>query len=99
MNEIDFVYKDGKNDCGDLRVYALSTCGFCRRALKFLKKNSIKYHYIYVDKLPLDIKREVKSYLTKKTDGNFGFPFVIINDEKFLRGFKEDEWKEELLNG
>ena len=97
-DELDFVYIDGENIPGDITVYALSTCGFCKRALEFLQKNSIKFRYIYVDKLPLDMKTKIKSELRNKSGKNVAFPFMVIDDKKYLVGFVENDWKRELLN-
>ena len=41
-HEDRFESVDGKVDAGELTVYALSTCGFCKRALAFLRDNSIR---------------------------------------------------------
>ncbi|MFC1669737.1 hypothetical protein ACFL20_05040 [Spirochaetota bacterium] len=45
----------------------------------------------------METKKELKADLSEKWKTHFGFPFVIINDEKFLKGFIENEWKEEFL--
>lgn len=97
-NDLEFVYMDGENVPGDITVYALSTCGFCKRALEFLRENSIKFRYIYIDKLPVDVKTSVKTELRDKSGKNVAFPFVVIDGNKYLVGFVVDEWKRELLH-
>jgi hypothetical protein len=49
IENIKFTFKDGKHNPGDVVVYALSTCGHCKRALNFLDSNSVKYRFVYVE--------------------------------------------------
>ncbi len=93
---LNFTTVEGENNPGDITVYALSTCGFCKRALQFLRDHSITFRYVYVDLLPFEVKQELKNDLKEKAGRNVGFPFAIINDNKYLIGFKENEWREEL---
>ncbi|MHA1889163.1 MAG: glutaredoxin domain-containing protein, partial [Promethearchaeota archaeon] len=55
-SEIPFVEENGKVDHQDITVYALSTCGFCRRGLQFLRDRQVKFRYVYVDKIPYEVK-------------------------------------------
>jgi glutaredoxin len=96
LEDDKFEYVDGKNSSKELTVYALSTCGFCRRALKFLKDNSIKFRFVYVDNLPKEVKENIKTGLREKFNDRIAYPFAVINDERHLVGFIEEEWKGEL---
>ena len=96
-NELEFTTIEGEKNSDKITVYALSTCAFCKRAFKFLMDNSIEFTYIYVDLIPVEVKNELKLELSEKWKTRFGFPFVIINDEKFLKGFIEDQWEESFL--
>jgi len=93
---LEFTTVEGEKNPADLTVYALSTCGFCKRALQFLREHSITFRYVYVDLLPFEVKQELKNDLKEKAGRKVGFPFVIVNNDKYLIGFTEDEWRREL---
>lgn len=98
----NFITEEGEQDNRDVLVYALSTCGFCRSALNFLRKNNIHFKYIYVDKQSQDIKKEIMDHLRTEYEGKFekiGFPFCILDDgEEIIVGFTEEKWKKALLD-
>ncbi|MFX0095757.1 MAG: glutaredoxin family protein [Candidatus Hodarchaeota archaeon] len=91
--KLKFEFEDGQNKAYDVTVYALSTCGFCKRALKFLRENSIAFRYIYVDKLEPDVKQQVKMDLKEKYNTRVAYPFLILDKEKIHIGFNEEDWR------
>ncbi len=95
-HETLFQPVEGSVEAGDLTVYAISTCGFCKRALTFLRSHSVRFKYIYVDDLPFDLKDEIKSFLREKFNQQIRYPFVIIDNDRCLIGFTEEEWKKTL---
>ncbi|MFW9923387.1 MAG: glutaredoxin family protein [Candidatus Thorarchaeota archaeon] len=97
LKDLEYKYEEGEFDIADITVYALSTCGFCRSALAFLRENKIKFKYIYVDLQNPDIRNGIKQDLRDKFDERIGFPFVVINGKETLVGFREDTWKEKFL--
>ena len=88
-----FESVDGSVDAGDVTVYALSTCGFCKRALAFLRANSVSFRYLYFDDLPGDVKDEIREHINARFDRPLRFPFLVLDNERCLSGFDEDEWK------
>jgi glutaredoxin len=92
--ELEFVKEDGSNQKYDITVFALSTCGFCRRGLQFLRENKIKFKYIYVDKMDFEVKEKVKTELQEKFKERVVFPYLVLNDTEVLTGFIEEKWKE-----
>ena len=95
LNELDYTIEEGDNNPYDICVYALSTCGFCKRGINFLRENKFKFRYLYVDLNGQDLRLRTKKELSDKYNERIGFPFVVINDgEKILVGFKEEKWKE-----
>ena len=97
IENIEYTEEDGTITKNTVTVYALSTCGFCRRSMEFLRENSIKFRYIYMDKLEYAVKKEAKAELKEKFDKRVVFPFAVINDEKALVGFQKLEWTNTLL--
>lgn len=88
-----FESVNGSIDAGDIMIFALSTCGFCKRALAFLRQNSITFRYLYFDDLQDDVKNEIREYLMNTFNKTLRFPFLVYNNERCLVGFDEDEWK------
>ncbi|HON77828.1 MAG TPA: glutaredoxin [Spirochaetota bacterium] len=95
-NNLTFVHEDGVEKYTDVTVYALSTCGFCKRALKFLREHNIKFRYIYVDDLEPDEKQSLKESLAKEYNSRVGFPFLVIDNSRCLVGFTQHEWEKEF---
>ena len=50
---------EGSKKDHDLVLYALSTCGWCKKARSFLGDNDIAYRFVYVDLLEGDERDEV----------------------------------------
>ncbi len=95
---IDFVKEDGEKNPCDIQVYALSTCGFCKRGLDFLRSNKLTFRYIYVDQLKPDERMKIKRDLRDKFEERLGFPFVVVDGgDKILVGFTEAKWKDAFL--
>ncbi len=96
ISGITFTFEEGSKDFGDLTLYALSTCGFCKQALAFLKDNSIRFKYVFVDELDHDIKQRLKGELKNKYRLSVSFPFLTIDDEKSLVGFYRPDWEKKF---
>jgi glutaredoxin len=80
---------------GHIMLYALSTCGWCRKTKKLLDDLGVEYDYEYVDQLRGDEKEEAVRKVTK-WNPSCSFPTVVIDDKKCVIGYKEDEIKEAL---
>ena len=86
----------GQKTKPSITVYALSTCGFCKRAMAFLENNGFSYRYIHVDTIPLDVKNEAKRELKELYKADVAFPFVTIDAKDYLVGFIEADWRKTL---
>jgi glutaredoxin-like protein NrdH len=82
-------------DKGTIRLYALSTCGWCAKTKQLLTDLGVGFQYVYVDLLPSgearDVLREVMRWNPKAS-----FPTLVINDTTTIVGFQEDEIREAL---
>jgi glutaredoxin len=83
----------GKN-MGTIMLYALSTCGWCRKTKEFLNALGAEYDYVFVDLLPVD-ERDSTMKIVQKWNPNSSFPTILING-KCIVGYKEDEIKNAL---
>ncbi|MBU1218157.1 glutaredoxin family protein [bacterium] len=89
-----WIEVDGK-DSGEVRLIAISTCGWCRKCRRFFESLDISYKYIYVDLLPPEEKDLFKQTELKPYNARMTYPTVIIND-KVVIGYEEDQIKEAL---
>ncbi len=79
----------------DVMLYALSTCVWCKKTKALLDSLGVEYSYQYVDQL-LDKEQDEAVEKVKKWNPPCTFPTMVINDQKCIIGFKEDEIKEAL---
>ncbi len=86
----------GEKEDHDLLLFALSTCGWCRKARNFLEENKLTYRYVYVDLLEGDAQREVFEEV-KKRNPRRTFPTLVVDGEEVIAGFNEDRYREVLL--
>jgi len=87
---------EGEKADHDLLLFALSTCGWCRKARNFLDGNSFAYRYVYVDLLEGDTQKEVFEEM-KGRNPRKTFPTLVIDEDEVLAGFNEERYKEALL--
>jgi len=80
---------------GDVLLFALSTCIWCKKTRMFLEEIGIDFKYIYVDLLSGNEKSEVINEI-KKWNPQVSFPTVVVNSKDVIVGFKKDELKEKL---
>ena len=85
---------EGQNK-GKLVLFALSTCGWCKKTRALIEDLNADYKYVYVDLLKGEERDEVVE-MVKKWNPQVSFPTLVINDEKTIVGFKEDEIREEI---
>jgi glutaredoxin-like protein NrdH len=85
---------DGKNK-GKVFVYALSTCGWCRKTKAFLNENGVEYSYVDVD-LEAGAERDKVLDEVRKWNPSCSFPTIVLNDATCLVGFQLDKMKEAL---
>lgn len=76
------------------KVYALSTCPYCKRTKRFLDQHKIVYECIDVDLLDDDKQDKVLEEVEKLT-GRRSFPVVIIGKE-IIVGHDEDKLRKAL---
>ena len=97
FEDIEFTEEDGANIPHEITVFALSTCGFCRRGLQFLRDHEIKFRYVYVDKMDPTQKDDTKKMLMDTFNERVVFPYMVLDNERVITGFTESVWKEQLL--
>jgi glutaredoxin len=96
LDTLAYTPVNGARTNPPITIYALSTCGFCKRAMAYLEKNGFAYRYIYVDTIPLETKNETKRTLKEKFKTDIAFPFATVGESDHLVGFIEADWKRTL---
>ncbi len=79
-----------------VKVYALSTCPWCKKVKKYLDDKNVQYDSVDVDLAQGEEQKKALEEVEKLT-GKRSFPVTVINDEVIL-GYKEDKITEALEN-
>ena len=90
----EMVRVNGRNR-GHIRLYALSTCGWCAKTKELLNSLGVEYSYVFVDLLA---QKELEDALreVEKFNPAGSFPTLVINGSRVIVGFREAEIREAL---
>ena len=88
---MELKHVEGKK-AGHIMMYALSTCGWCKKTKRLLKDLGVEYHYTDVDVLEGKERRKAMAEM-EHWNPRGTFPTVVV-EGKCIVGFKEDEIKE-----
>jgi glutaredoxin len=91
---MDMKHIVGKNK-GNLVLYALSTCIWCKKTKSLLADLGIEYYYIDVDLLEGIDKTQITEEL-KRWNPMSSFPTLVIDNQRCIVGFNETKIKAEL---
>jgi glutaredoxin-like protein NrdH len=80
---------------GDIMLYALSTCGWCQKTKGLLNDLKVDYSYVDTDLLEGADREEALGEI-RKWNPACSFPTIVINNNKCIVGFKEDQIRETL---
>jgi glutaredoxin len=85
---------EGK-DRGNVRLFTLSTCIWCKKTKALLKEMDVGYEFIDVDMLDDPEKQGALDEL-KRFNPQCSFPSLVLNNSICIVGFKEAEIREAL---
>jgi glutaredoxin-like protein NrdH len=88
------THVEGKK-VGNIILYALSTCIWCRKTKQLLKDLNISFDYIDVDLLDEDEKEKVQKEIMK-WNPDCSFPTLVKDNQICITGYKPDEIKEKI---
>jgi glutaredoxin-like protein NrdH len=91
---MNLTHVAGKNR-GKLMLYALSTCGWCKKTKALLDELAVEYDYIDVDLLKGEEQTETVKEI-KKFNPECNIPTLIINSRQCIIGYKEDDIRKAL---
>jgi len=78
-----------------VKLYALSTCGWCKKARRFLDAHNVDYQCEYVDLL-IGAERARCMAELERWNPRRSFPTVVVDDTEVVVGFKEGRLREVL---
>lgn len=91
---IEYTHVTGK-DKGPIRLFAISTCVWCRKTKELLDSLNVSYDFVFTDLLESGERAEALDEV-EKWNPRCSYPTLIINNKKTIVGFKEDQIREEL---
>ncbi len=94
---MDWIHVDGEHK-GEIKLFALSTCGWCRRTKALLDKLGVEYEYKYVDLLAGAERDEVLEEIGRWNPAR-SLPTMVLNGDRCIIGYKPDKIKEALSDG
>jgi glutaredoxin len=83
------------NPRGHVMLYALSTCGWCKKTKSLLEEMNVEFYYADVDLLQGTERTEAMDAI-KKWNPRCSFPSLVINDSQCIIGYDETKIKEIL---
>ncbi|MFH0816468.1 MAG: glutaredoxin family protein [Methanobacteriota archaeon] len=88
---VEIKHVPGKKKNCKVMIYALSTCGWCKKTKQMLKDGEVEYFYIDVDLVTgTEDKRKVVEEM-KKWNPFKSFPTIVIDDKECIMGFDEEK--------
>ncbi len=78
-----------------VRLYALSTCGWCRKTHLFLEDHKVPHDVIAVDVLAEEEKKRAREELARHNPRR-SYPTVVIDGKEVVTGYDEERLRELL---
>lgn len=92
---MEFMKKvEGENDEHDVRMYAISTCGWCNKTKKLLKSLDVEYEYVDVDSLSGEERDKARRELEEHNPAMSTPTMVVDGGGEVIVGFKKDKIEE-----
>ncbi|GAB4306792.1 MAG: glutaredoxin family protein [Methanobacteriaceae archaeon] len=85
---MNFVHVKGVKK-GDVLLFALSTCGWCKKTRKLLEELGVDFNYIYVDLLEGSERKDALKEL-ERWNPQLSFPTLVLNNERSIIGYDKE---------
>jgi len=88
----------GEKNEREVKVFTISTCGWCKKVKNLLKSLDVEFEYVDIDQVEGEEKEEIRKEL-KEYNSKMSCPTLVIDEgEEIIIGFKKDEIKEALCD-
>lgn len=84
----------GKN-VGEIKLYALSTCPWCKKTKKLFDELGVDYYFVDVDLLSGEERTQTMNTVRKWNPAG-SFPTIVLDNAKCIVGFREDDLRAAL---
>lgn len=91
---MNIVHISGQNR-GEVFLYALSTCGWCKRTKAFLDDARVEYRYLDVD-LVEGAERDTVVAELARWNPKRSFPTIVVDNKDVVVGFRPEQLQELL---
>ncbi len=78
-----------------VKLFALSTCGFCKKAKQFLENAQIAYECADVDLLSGEEKERAREEVAKLNPRK-SYPTLLVDDSEVVVGYDEEKLRQVL---
>ena len=99
LNYDVFIREDGTKNDKKVTLLGLSTCGFCKRAVRWLQEQEVAFQYVYIDKIDREIKEKIKEEVRETFDTKLLYPILIVDEEETVTGFTPEKYRTVLKMG
>jgi glutaredoxin-like protein NrdH len=89
-----FNHVAGEN-VGQIVLYALSTCVWCKKTRRLLEELGVDFHYVYVDLLNEKDQKEAMQEVEKWNPAG-SLPTIVFNGKECVVGYDADEIRGKL---
>ncbi len=77
----------------EILVIGISTCNWCKKALKWLDLNNFSYSYFFIDSMPLEEREQFKKEFKEFYNVALQFPILIVDRFHAHPGFAPQDWE------
>ena len=77
-----------------IKIYALSTCIWCKKTIEYFKNKNVKFEHIFVDTQDEAMQEKLFKEI-EKVNPKVNFPTILINDT-IIVGYDTKKFDEEL---
>jgi glutaredoxin-like protein NrdH len=90
----EFTKVEGRN-LGDIRMFTLSTCGWCKKTKAFFRDHNVAFSYIDVDLLSFGEQDKILEQ-QRVYDPTESYPTIVVNSDYCIVGYDENKLKQLL---
>jgi glutaredoxin-like protein NrdH len=94
---MDVRHVEGRNR-GNIMLYALSTCVWCKKTKRLLNGLNVAYDYVDVDLADEDERAKIKE-IVLRWNSSGSYPTIVVDDRESIVGYDPERIKEVLGNG
>lgn len=95
FEDVDFIHKNGESGL-KLKLFGLTTCAYCKRAVEYLDGHGFAYDLLYLDDCSEEAKSQVKREFKERFGKRLTVPTLFLNENEYLVGFIKVAWDEML---